>query len=256
MRLSHAATTSRPRVRVGLVILSSLPVSAIGCAALVASLTPPPPQPISLNYRMPAITPVQAGSQALAKGGVTITATPVTYVEAASSRTDEAEVSRGFSCRRLREGIEVTPVRVVRTTTTPTFGVAPDRLAFLVKVNNQMARVLRGAGVIVQFNVAGQLVSVPQTQYAELANLILTPRSEADLRIVGPPLSSLPEGSTIGLFLYDVVTKTDAAGNVTEKQNFEWYYTYRSSVVSRQGVVQTGTREDPIGSPRMSTKCT
>ena len=30
----------------------------------------------------------------------------------------------------------------------------------------------------------------------------------------------------MGLFFYDVVTKTDNAGNVTEKQNFEWFYDY------------------------------
>jgi hypothetical protein len=239
-----------------LVVMSLLALPT-GCAALVASLRPPPPEPVTVTYRMPTIMPAQgAAQQASVKGGVAITATPATYVEDAGTTSDEIETGRGISCTRARTGgVEVTPVRFLRRTTRPTFDVTPSHLVFLVKITNQMPRVFRGAGTIVQFNVAGNLVSVDRSQYSELSNLMLPPRNEAELHLVGPLLSSIPEGSTIGLFLYDVVTNTDAAGNVTKKQNFEWYYTYRSDVVSRQGVVETSRREEPIGSPTTKPSC-
>jgi len=39
--------------------------------------------------------------------------------------------------------------------------------------------------------------------------------------VYGPGIKSIPSECTIGLFFYDVPTKTDAAGNITEKQNSE-----------------------------------
>jgi hypothetical protein len=51
------------------------------------------------------------------------------------------------------------------------------------------------------------------------------PQQEGDYEVSGPDLSVLPDNSTIGLFLYDMVTATDAAGNPTKRTNFEFYYT-------------------------------
>ena len=42
----------------------------------------------------------------------------------------------------------------------------------------------------------------------------------------------IPGKCTIGIFLYDVVTATDVAGNTTEKQNYEWYFTYTTDHVT------------------------
>ncbi len=232
-----------------------LAVSTSACAGLLESLKPPPPQPITVGYKMPVIAPVAEVKQSLSKGGIMISVTPATYVEVSNSKTDEIEVDRGITCRRLKQGVEVTPTRRLRTTISPQYGVNPDRLVFLLKINNQMSRVFRGAGAVVQFNVGGRLVSVPQGQYAELSNLLLPPRNEADVHVVGPPLESITDGATVGLFLYDVVTRTDAAGNVTEKQNFEWYYNYRTNAVVREGVVQTTTRNEAIGPSRVSNAC-
>ena len=38
-------------------------------------------------------------------------------------------------------------------------------------------------------------------------------------------MATLREHATIGLFLYGMVTATDAAGNPTKRSNFEFYYT-------------------------------
>ena len=36
----------------------------------------------------------------------------------------------------------------------------------------------------------------------------------------------LQDKGTISIFLYDVVTATDVAGNTTEKQNYTWDFSY------------------------------
>jgi len=113
--------------------------------------------------------------------------------------------------------------------------VEPDRLRFQVRINNQMPRVFRGAGTVVQFNIDGQLKSVDQEGYQNLVQAIVPPRSQTTLEIYGPKLSNLPEEANIGLFFYDVVTNQNEAGEVTERQNFEWYYKYNSQ-----------TREDTV----------
>ena len=41
----------------------------------------------------------------------------------------------------------------------------------------------------------------------------------ARIRIVNP------DNATIALFLYDIVTATDAAGNPTKRSNFEFFFT-------------------------------
>jgi hypothetical protein len=117
-------------------------------------------------------------------------------------------------------------MRYMETTETPGVQVVPERLEFIVKVNNKLPRVFRGAGIVVQFNVGGKLQAVEQQGYADLTNSIIPPRTEQEIKIYGPLLSSVPDQTTIGLFLYDVVSNTDQAGNITQKNNFEWFYTY------------------------------
>ncbi len=61
------------------------------------------------------------------------------------------------------------------------------------------------------------------------------------MTIVGPPVGSIPSPCTIGIFLYDVVTKMDQAGNITDKQNYEWYFSYQTQAVDRQTEIPATT---------------
>jgi hypothetical protein len=47
----------------------------------------------------------------------------------------------------------------------------------------------------------------------------------------------LEDRSTIGVFLFDVVTRTDDAGDVTEKQNSEWFFNYTPQLEETTGPV-------------------
>ena len=43
------------------------------------------------------------------------------------------------------------------------------------------------------------------------------------------------------------MTATDVAGNVTEKQNYEWYFDYSTKVVEEQAIVRSGQTYMDIG---------
>jgi hypothetical protein len=114
---------------------------------------------------------------------------------------------------------------------TPHLVAEPKRLEFTVRINNKLPRVFRGQGSVVQFNVDGKLIPFGDTDYTAFINGIVPPRNEFQLKIYGPALDQLHDKGTIGIFLYDVVTATDTAGSVTEKQNFEWYFNYTTQLV-------------------------
>jgi hypothetical protein len=164
------------------------------------------------------------------KAGLQISVAPVSYTCRQTTQVSKREVPDPFT--KSTGGLLPPPPqksrgqRYIETTETPDVQVVPDRIEYIVKINNKLPRVFRGAGIVVQFNVGGRLQAVEQQGYAALTNAIIPPRTEQEIKIYGPSLSAMPEQTTIGLFLYDAVTNTDAAGNITQKQNFEWFYNY------------------------------
>ena len=110
---------------------------------------------------------------------------------------------------------------MLETTSTPVYTVNPEKVAFRVKINNQMPRVFRGAGTVVLYNFGGKNTSISSQDYAELSNIIVPPRTEAEVTIYGPSFRDIPEKTTLGIFLYDVVIRTDNAGNIVEKHNYQ-----------------------------------
>jgi hypothetical protein len=204
----------------------------------------------TITYNKPAFTPLQGTSERQEKGGVVMTVTPVPYQEVDDPKTEEHEIRR-FVNRTYTYGSGAgatdTPWHTVQRTITPNYRVSPDHVMFLVKISNQMDRVFRGAGVVPQFNVGGNVVSTEQSQYLELSGLMIPPRNEASVHVSGPALSSLANGTKIGLFLYDIPIKIDAAGNITQKENFEWYYSYSTQPVTKEGQVKVVRDDQPIG---------
>lgn len=150
-------------------------------------------------------------------------------------RVVDRQVSAGFK-ERLQHNLltDAGPNDVlVERTHVPEMVLDPDRLIFQVHINNQMPRVFRGSGIVVQFNVAGKLVAVDPSGYGDLVNVLIPPRGEQELKVFGPSISAIPDPSLVALLFYDVVTNQDVAGNVTEKQNFEWYFQYRTQVTEQ-----------------------
>jgi hypothetical protein len=208
---------------------------------------PAEPTSVKLSAQVPSLAALAETPQSQTKSGLRITMTPESY-QAKDTMIDEV--------RRVPPpthwGMVVMPSATavyVERTKVPSLAVSPDRLMLHVHLSNQMPRVFRGFGIAVQFNVAGKLAAVDPSGYGDLVNAILPPRSEQEVTIYGPPISTIPAPCTVGVFFYDVVTNMDQAGNVTEKQNFEWYFSYQTQLVEKEFSVPPPERgwEEPRG---------
>lgn len=228
-------------------LLAVTVVALVGCETMT---TPEPTPTVKVSVLKPSVTPLPETKSSQEKGGVEISIAPVAYTVVERSKKSDRTVFEGTNREYTYDGtgrIYEVPVRVIERTTTSALGIDPSRLKFQVKVVNKMPRVFRGQGMVMQFNVAGKLHPVDPTAYADLVNLIVPPRNEQVVYINGPPIQELPTTCPVGLFIYDVVTQTDNAGNVIEKQNFEWYYTYATELEQRDGTVSKQRIEQKIG---------
>jgi len=192
---------------------------------------PPQPTIVKLGAAVPSLAALAETPQSQTKGGLRITVAPETYqtTESWTVETRPAKLSPWIPV------IQPSPnAQYVEQAKTPHLTVSPDHLVFHIHINNQMSRVFRGSGIAVQFNVAGKVVNVDPSGYGDLTNVIIPPRSEQDVSIVGPAISAVPAPSTVGVFFFDAVTNMDQAGNVTEKQNFEWYFSYETQATEKE----------------------
>jgi len=197
------------------------------------------PQSTSIKCSVPSVNALPETKEAQEKGGVEIAVVPALYK---AVRLDQVIITPEQPTMREQLsliGQNAANKVFVAKTTIPRLGVQPERLQFNLRINNKLARVFRGQGAVVQFNVGGKLVPFGNTDYKEFINGIVPPRNETELKIYGPSLSLIPEKGTIGIFLYDVVTATDPAGNVTEKQNYEWYFNYSTQIAEETAESKT-----------------
>ena len=182
--------------------------------------------PTTLTGKLPSFAPAQETQSLQQRGGLSISVAPSEYTLSVRTTILQHQVSEGFRERLSHNMLAKDGANdvLVERTTVPALVLAPERLIFKVHINNQMPRVFRGAGIVVQFNVAGKLAAVDPSGYADLVNAVIPPRGEQEVTVLGPSMSAIPDASLVALLFYDVVTNQDTAGNITEKQNFEWYF--------------------------------
>ena len=177
-----------------------------------------------LEYTLPALTPVEPNKQDQEKDGIRISVAPYAY---APRQTVQREY------RRVPTILIVNSQFPAEVRETPHVEVYPKDVRFKIKIYNQLERVLRLAGTVVSFQVAGKTVAVNKARYDDFLNGIILPRQEGEYEVAGPDLDALADNTTVALLLYDIVTATDQAGNPTKRSNFEFFYT-----LSRQSKTQ------------------
>ena len=118
------------------------------------------------------------------------------------------------------------PARYFLRQFTPSVSVSPTQIAFALTLVNNLDRVFRSTGAVISLSVDGRTIAFDQSGILELLSVVLVPRAQAQVTIRGPSLQVLQRSGTISLFVYDVVTAVDAAGNPARRENFAWHYTY------------------------------
>jgi hypothetical protein len=131
----------------------------------------------------------------------------------------------------------------------PFYQMNPAHAQMRIRINNQLSRVLRLQGVVVQFSKDGK--AVPTVLESEINKAIVLPEQSWEGILEGPSVeafglqavsakSSAPVESTsvtgnLLVGLYEVVTAMDDASNPTERSKFEWLYTYTTQRVQETG---------------------
>jgi len=226
-------------VAAGLLVITIM-FSFAGCA----SGPPPAPNPtVAITAKVPVIVALPETKEAQEKGGIEIAVVPVAYQTTKKDTRTTKQVAPGFGDilgASLATGGQSQQIVHVEQTTESRLVVAPSKLAFTIRINNKLNRVFRGQGSVVQINVDGKMLSFDRVDYQQFINGIVPPRNEAAVSISADALSQLPDKGTIGIYLYDVITATDVAGNTTEKQNYEWFFSYTTKVVEERAERKVG----------------
>ncbi len=203
-------------MRTGLfcMLLATSAITLVGCETMETA--PAPSAMTTLPYRLPILTPVEPDKQDQEKDGIRVTVAPYTY-------TADTVVRKEY--RLIPSLIRMNNQQPAEVREIPSMAITPDTLRLKVKIYNRLERVLRLAGTVVSFQVAGKQTNVPRARYEDFLNGIVLPRQEAEYEVAGPDLADLPDNATIAFLLYDIVTATDPAGNPTQRSNFEFFYT-------------------------------
>ncbi|NNM85875.1 MAG: hypothetical protein HKL96_09010 [Phycisphaerales bacterium] len=220
----------------------------LGLSALIAgggcAVTPTRAVPDVVTCTVPEITVEAETPASQTKSGLGISVAPADYSVKLFRTVTYQPAQPPFAVAIIGT---TAPSVYVRKTVSTVGRVAPDRIKFLLTIDNEMPRVFYGKGTVVQFDVGGRLQPVNQRGYTNLLGEILPPRQQQQITIVGPRLSSLTKPSgMIGLFLYDVVTKENEAGVVVEKENFHWYFKYTLEPRTTQASTQVAEGYMPV----------
>lgn len=187
----------------------------IGCVALDEGS--PTASTQSIPYKLPTLTHVEADKQQQEKEGIRISVAPYSF---------SAQQKFHNEYRQAPSIIVVNDQYPAQRRKTVYLEVEPRRVRLKVKINNQLERVLRLAGTVVVFQVAGKTVPIEKAAYENFLGGIILPRQEMEYDIAGPDIGTLPDNAVFAFLLYDIVTATDAAGNPTKRSNFEWIFSF------------------------------
>ena len=196
---------------------------------------PPPPAIAKLSAAVPSLTALKVTPLSQTKGGLEITLASEAFAAKESWTTRKRRITPppGMAVVVKVNGKPDPNVVCVEAAQIPALTVSPDHLVFHLHIENWTARTFRASGIGVQFQVAGREVPVDASSYSELTRLEVAPGGEREVAIAGPAIAAIPVPSTVGLSLVGVATEMAPSGNATEKQRFEWQFSYKTKAVKK-----------------------
>lgn len=189
---------------------------------------------IDLSYSIPSIHLLAKTQQTQKKGGIIITAEVQSFDTIHISK-NETHLTNNIGDNP--EFPEVINYDLYETSKTPSIKVDPENVCFNIVIRNNENVPLKLSEIGFAIIIDGIQWSFP-TGYLDEWNkgLVLT-GFEKPFKIKGPQINGLiGEGQAVYLFLNGVPTSYDQAGNVTKKENFEWYFECKTKNFKSKGV--------------------
>lgn len=133
---------------------------------------------------------------------------------------------------------------------TPVAEIYPNNLQFKIKVRNNQDRLLKLWEVPIILNVNNIQTNLTGTQLEEWNGAKIAKGFEHEFTIHGPKLSGFKNLNSIYIAAHDIPVLYDKAGNITEKQNFEWIYNVKMETVSKTGKITYAYEKSPVHKER------
>lgn len=182
-------------------------------------------EPINFSYEYPVIKPINGTVQTQRKGGVTITCEVIPFEVSLKERV----LKSVFYADPKMPGYDI--FEVART---PYASVTPEKFILNIKVKNNQDRILKIRETALLMQVDGVNYNMPEADTKEWYAAMVIKNGEFNYRVNGPDVNNLMDAKLVYLMINDVPTIMDAAGNIKNRENFEWYFECKKETVQKQ----------------------
>lgn len=167
----------------------------------------------TIMYQSPVITLDATTPQTQKKGGVSITCELVPITVNKGSVTSETYLYRNPSKPHMD---------IKQVAYKPSYSLTPESIQLKLTINNNQSRVLKLRDCAIVMIVDNLQYSIPQENMTQWENSNIISGFSTVINLTGPQLSTLTRPKSIEVFINDVPTSFDQAGNVLRRDNFEW----------------------------------
>jgi len=195
------------------------------------------PTPYEVTYELPVLKALEQTKQDQVKGGV-IVSCEVTPFEAVKTMYEEKEIA---TADPNKPGYDIYKVSAKAR-----YEVKPDDVWFNIKIKNNQDRILKLKDVAIVLLIDGVAYNIPDEAKQDWVGGMLVKGFEKTQRIRGPKISGLATDKIVYVSINDVPTAYNAAGEVTKKDNFEWYYQVTRQKVTKQEMIEYSYQEAPV----------
>jgi len=182
-------------------------------------------EPYTLSYELPTITPTNGTIQTQKKGGVLITCEVIPF-NVSELNKEKRDI---FYADPKLPGYDIFQVK-----NTPIAVIQPESFIINIKIKNNQERILKIRETAMLMQIDGVTYNMPESDIKEWYAAMVIKNAEFSYRIKGPNIKNLNGAKLLYLFINDVPTEMDAAGNIKKRENFEWYFECKMQPIQKQ----------------------
>jgi hypothetical protein len=191
----------------------------------------------TIIYQNPVISLEDGTKQTQKQGGVTITCEAVPISINKIDKSSEVYLYRDPA----RANMDIKKVAHK-----PEYSLNPNEIQLKVTINNNQGRVLKLRDCAIVMIVDNLQYSLPQDVVTIWEGSNVISGFSTSLILKGPQLQTLTRPKSIEVFINDVPTLFDQAGNVLRRDNFTWLFTCRLEPKTVEDKITYTYEETPI----------
>jgi hypothetical protein len=191
-----------------------------------------------IRYTLPKFQLIDNTLQTQTKGGVTITC-EIIPININKTITKNQKL---FYRNPKKPDFDV-----IQTTNISGIEIKPEKVMFLITIKNNQNRVLklRDCAMVVLMNNIQYSFPDPKVRM-DWENTLVMSNFSTNVTIPGPSIRELDNPKSIEVFINDIPTKIDDAGNTIKRENFDWLFSCSSEEKTEKGTINYSYDETPV----------